>query len=281
MITPATCIPDITAIAAHYDDLDDLYRDIWGIDVHHGYWITGKESVTEAIANLTRLVAEKPAIRSGDRVCDIGCGYGGAACTLYRDYGADVTGLTISPKQYNHASAAANGNDRLTFVLVDGLQNKLPTESFDAVIAIESTEHIALKLRLIGEARRFMRRSAHFVIAAWLASGHPTAWQKKFLLEPICAEGLLPSLASAEEYLTMLAQCDFHDLEFTDLTDRVKKTWTICALRLIRRWLGDSALRRRLGDPQFTNRVFAKTIFRIRLAYEIGAMRYGIFSAVK
>ena len=281
MITPRTCIPDITAIAAHYDDLDDLYRDIWGTDVHHGYWITEKESVTQAVANLTRLVAEKAAIRSGDRVCDIGCGYGGSARTFHHDYGADVTGLTISRKQYNHASAAANDNDRLTFVLGDALQNSLPEESFDAVIAIESTEHIALKLQLISEARSLLRCGGHFVIAAWLASGHFSAWQRKYLLEPICAESLLPGLASAEEYRAMLAQCDFHDLEFTDLTDRVKKTWTICALRLIRRWLGDSALRRRLGNPQFTNRVFAKTIFRIRLAYEMGAMRYGIFSAVK
>lgn len=281
MITPTTCTPDITAIAAHYDDLDDLYRDIWGVDVHHGYWITGKESVTEAVANLTRVVAQKAAIRSGDRVCDIGCGYGGTARTLHGDYGADVTGLTISLKQYNHARAAANGSDQLTFVLVDALRNNLPAASFDAVIAIESTEHIALKLGLISEARRLVRCGGHFVIAAWLASADPAVWEKKWLLEPICAEGLLPSLASAEEYLAMFAQCDFHDLEFTDLTDKVKKTWTICALRLIRRWLADPALRRRLGDPQFTNRVFAKTIFRIRVAYETGAMRYGIFSAVK
>lgn len=281
MITPATSIPDIAAIAGHYDDLDDLYREIWGIDLHHGYWITGKESAPEAVANLTRLIAEKAAMRPGDRVCDIGCGYGGAARTFHRDYGADVTGLTISLKQYNHARAAANSNGRLTFVLVDALQNNLPAESFDAVIAIESTEHIALKLGLIGEARRLVRCGGRFVIAAWLASADPAAWQKKYLLEPICAEGLLPSLASAEEYLTMLAQRDFRDLEFTDLTDNVKRTWTICALRLIRRWLGDPALRRKLTDPQFTNRVFAKTIFRIRLAYETGAMRYGIFSAVK
>ena len=281
MITPATCIPEIAAIAAHYDDLDDLYRDIWGTDVHHGYWITGKESVTGAVANLTRLVAERAAVRSGDRVCAIGCGYGGTARTLHRDYGAEVTGLTISLKQYNYAAAAANGSGRLKFVLGDALQINLPAESFNAVIAIESTEHIALKLRVISEARRLVHCGGRFVLAAWLASAHPTAWQRKYLLEPICAEGLLPGLASAEEYLAMLAQCAFHDLEFTDLTKKVKRTWTISALRLIRRWLGDPALRRRLADPQFTNRVFAKTIFRIRLAYEIGAMRYGIFSAVK
>jgi hypothetical protein len=38
MITPAICIPDNAAIAAHCDDLDELYREIWATDVHHGYF---------------------------------------------------------------------------------------------------------------------------------------------------------------------------------------------------------------------------------------------------
>jgi tocopherol O-methyltransferase len=281
MITPAGCIPDNAAIAAHYDDLDELYREIWGTDVHHGYWITGKESAMEAVANLTRLVAEKAAIRSGDRVCDMGCGYGGGARMLNRDYGAEVTGFTISPKQFDHAKAAANGNEQLNFILVDALHNNLPAKSFDAVIAIESTEHVALKPRLISEARRLLRCGGHFVIAAWLANERATGWRKKYLLEPICAEGLLPNMGSADEYLEMLSQCGFRNIKLTDLTVKVKKTWTICALRLIRRIVADPALRRRLRDPRFTNRIFAKTIFRIRFAYETGAMRYGIFSAVK
>lgn len=281
MITPAGCIPDNAAIAAHYDDLDDLYREIWGTDVHHGYWITGKESAPEAAANLTRFIAEKAAIRPGNRVCDIGCGYGATARMLNVDYGAEVIGLTISTKQYDHAKAAANGNEQLNFILVDALQNNLPSKAFDAVIAIESTEHIAPMPRLMSEARRLLHDGGHFVIAAWLARDRPEHWQKKYLLEPICAEGLLPNMGSADEYLEMLSQCGFRNIKFTDLTVKVKKTWTICALRLIRRVVADPALRRRLRDSQFTNRVFAKTIFRIRLAYEMGAMRYGIFSAVK
>jgi len=165
--------------------------------------------------------------------------------------------------------------------LVDALQNNLPSKAFDAVIAIESTEHIAPMPRLIREARRLLHDGGHFVIAAWLARDRPEHWQKKYLLEPICAEGLLPNMGSADEYLEMLSRCGFRNIKFTDLTVKVKKTWTICALRLIRRVVADPALRRRLRDPRFTNGIFAKTIFRIRFAYETGAMRYGIFSAVK
>ncbi len=192
MITPVAYFPDLAAIAAHYDDLDDLYRAIWGTDVHHGYWITGKESAAQAAANLTRLVAERAAIRTGSRVCDLGCGYGATALALNRDYGAAVTGLTISNKQYQYAVGAAGNSSQLTFLLADALQNKLPAEAFDAVIAVESTEHIAAKPRLIREARRILRPGGRCVIVAWLTSDRPAHWQRRHLLEPICVEGRLP-----------------------------------------------------------------------------------------
>ena len=281
MITPATANPNLADIAAHYDDLDDLYRSIWGTNIHHGYWMTGRESSDEAVNNLTRLVAEHAAIRPGDRVCDVGCGYGATALALNRDFGAAVTGITISPKQYAYATRAASGNSNVNFMLGDALLNGLSAQIFDAVIAIESTEHIEVKAKLFSEARRILRSGGRLVVTAWLARERPARWTMKCLLEPICTEGRLPNMASAGEYRRMLEDAGFHDLKFTDLTRRVKKTWTVCALRFIKQVLLDPALRRRLRDPQFTNRVFAKTVFRIRLAYATGAMRYGLFSATK
>jgi cyclopropane fatty-acyl-phospholipid synthase-like methyltransferase len=281
VITPATANPNLADIAAHYDDLDDLYRSIWGTNIHHGYWMTGRESSDEAVNNLTRLVAEHAAIRPGDCVCDLGCGYGAAALALNRDHGATVTGITISAKQYAYATQAASGYTNVNFMLGDALLNGLPTETFDAVITIEGTEHIETKTKLFREARRILRAGGRFVVTAWLARERPATWEIKYLLEPICTEGRLPNLASTNEFRRMLEDAGFRQVEHLDLTRAVKKTWTFCALRLIKRFLRDPALRRRLCDPHFTNRVFAKTVFRIRLAYAIGAMRYGLFSATK
>jgi len=53
--------------------------------------------------------------------------------------------------------------------LGDALLNGLPAETFDAVIAIESTEHIAAKTKLFYEARRILRAGGRFVVTAWLA----------------------------------------------------------------------------------------------------------------
>jgi len=279
MIIPHSTLADVAAVAAHYDDLDDLYRAIWGANLHHGYWITGQESPAEAVDNLTHLVARLAASQAGHRICDIGCGYGGTALTLNRVYGAAVTGMTVSAKQFGQAVRAAADIDAVEFLLRDALQNGLESQSYDAVIAIESSEHIADKAKLCAEAYRIMRPNGRYVIAAWLACERPKDWQKRFLLEPICAEGRLPSMASVTEYRAMIESAGFRDLEFLDLSREVKKTWTVCALRVIKKLLTDSSFRARILDPGFTNRVFAKTIFRIRLAYATGAMRYGIFSA--
>jgi len=281
MITPRSGNADIAAVAAHYDDLDDLYRAIWGSHLHHGYWITGKESADDAVLNLIHLIARLALIRTGDRVCDIGCGYGATALTLNHVYGARVIGLTVSPKQHRRAEAAAAGNLAVSFLLRDALENGLNTDAYDTVIAIESTEHVADKARVFTEARRILRPGGRCVIAAWLTCEQPRQWQARYLLEPICSEGRLPSMASASEYRKMIEHAGLQNVEFLDLTRDVKITWTICAQRVIKLLCTDPSFRKRLRDRDFANRVFAKTIFRIRLAYEIGAMRYGVFSAVK
>jgi tocopherol O-methyltransferase len=249
--------------------------------VHHGYWITGTEDVDEAVLNLTRMIATRAGATAGARVCDLGCGYGATALVLARDYGAEVTGITVSRKQFEVARAASHGTLECTFILGDALQNGLPAAHFDSVIAIESSEHMADKPRFFGEARRLLRAGGRVAIAAWLAREHLTPAERKYLLEPICVEGRLPSLASATEYQEMLAAAGFRDLEYSDLTAGVRQTWGICTRRFIRKSIKNRSFRRQWLDPALGSRIFARTIFRIWLAYRIGSMRYGIFSAIK
>lgn len=281
MIVPRAGISDPAAVAAHYDELDDLYRSLWGTNLHHGYWISGTESAEEAVANLTRLVAEHAGMKMGDRVCDLGCGYGGAALMWNRDYGANVTGITIAEKQWRYAESAACDNSQLQFIRGDVSENGLASESFDIVTAMESSEHMPDKAQFFAEAHRLLRRGGRCVIVAWLTREHPHCWESIYLLDPICREGRLPSMASAAEYREFLENTGFRELTFLDLTHRVKRTWNICALRVIGRFFRDSSFRRILADQRFENRIFAKTVFRIWLAYQTGAMRFGLFAARK
>jgi cyclopropane fatty-acyl-phospholipid synthase-like methyltransferase len=272
---------DATSVAAHYDELDDLYRSIWGNHIHHGCWITGKETTEQAVLNLTHLIAREAQLKPGDRVCDIGCGYGASALVFARQYEAEVLGLTVSKKQYEIAKAGSVATAKVDFLLLDGLNNLLPAESFDTVVSIESSEHMQDKSKFFAEAFRLLRPGGRLAVAAWLTCKCPNYWESKYLLEPICAEGRLPSLASASEYQTMLAQSGFSEIKYHDLTRQVRQTWSVCALRLLHKILREPGLRQRLLDPEFPNRVFAKTVFRIWLAYKTASMCYGIFAARK
>ena len=87
------------AVRSHYDDLDWIYREIWGLHVHHGLWQTGKESPEAAVETLVERVVADLDVRPGQRICDIGCGYGASANYLAERHGMEVTGLTISSVQ--------------------------------------------------------------------------------------------------------------------------------------------------------------------------------------
>src|SRR5438270_10476480 len=91
------------AVAEHYQDLDRIYREVWGEHVHHGLWRTGRESPAEATEQLVELVAAEAGVGPGSAAVDIGCGYGATARALAARHGARVTGLTITPAQYKYA----------------------------------------------------------------------------------------------------------------------------------------------------------------------------------
>lgn len=281
MIVPRGEVADAAAVAAHYDELDDFYRELWGTSLHHGYWITGNESPEEAVANLTRLVAEKAGLRAGDQVCDLGCGYGAAGALWQREFGVAVTGITISAKQFRYGRSAVAPRAPVRLIHGDALRSELPAAAFDVVTAIESSEHMPDKKKFFAEAYRLLRPGGRCVVAAWLTRERPNAWESRFLLDPICREGRLPSMGSAAEYLGLLAAAGFRDARSWDLTRRVKKTWSVCARRVVARLLDDPAFRHVLLDRQFANRIFAATVFRIWLAYRTGSMRFGLFRAVK
>jgi tocopherol O-methyltransferase len=273
--------PDPAAVAAHYDDLDVFYRDVWGEHVHHGYWASGREPPGEAAAALVHRVARAAGLAPGDRVCDVGCGYGGTARLLAGHYQADVTGVTISRAQFEYAQRQPVRSGRVRFRLEDWLDNTLPADSYDVVLAIESTEHMPSLARFLSECRRVLKPGGRLVICAWLSREHPSRRQVRHLLEPICREGRLVRLGTRREYADDIEEAGLRLDAYEDITRRVRKTWVICARRLLGRLLGDRRYRRFLFDRAQPNRVFALTLIRLLLAFYSGALRYCIFTAGK
>lgn len=273
--------PERTAVAHHYDELDAFYRELWGEDLHHGLWLRGNETPAEATANLTRVVAARARIGPGDRVCDVGCGYGGSSRWFAEHLGARVVGITVSEAQRRHLAGRRGGPGAPRYVLGDWADNPFTSAGFDAVVAIESLSHMSDPRSFFAECRRVLRPGGRLVIAAWLAAENPSPWRIRYLLRPICTEGRLHGLGSRTEHRRFLQEAGLRADGFEDLSKRVRRTWTVCARRAVVRLLHDPDARRYLRDPERTERGFARALVRIGVAYRLGALRYGLFTATR
>ena len=264
-------------VADHYDELDPIYRAIWGENVHHGLWRTGRESPTEAVEALSDHVGALLGL--GDdtpprKLIDIGCGYGATARRFAARHGASVTGYTLSSEQAGHGGASPG----IDIHVGDWLHNDLPDGIADGAYAIESSEHMADKAGFFAQAFRVLKPGGRLVVCVWLADEDAGPWAIRHLLEPICREGRLASMGTRGEYELWARQAGFTLLSYEDVSRQVRRTWTICAGRFTRRLLTDPAYMRLVASPRTRNRIFALSLPRLILAYRTGAMRYGVFA---
>jgi cyclopropane-fatty-acyl-phospholipid synthase len=101
-------------------------------------------TLEEAQAAKKHHIARKLLIEPGMRVLDIGCGWGGMGLTLARDFGARVTGVTLSREQHEMANARAEKEglaDKVRFELMDYRDVK---GRFDRIVSIGMFEHVGV-----------------------------------------------------------------------------------------------------------------------------------------
>lgn len=280
MIVPRE-VQTSAAVAEHYDELDPFYREIWGEHVHHGLWKSGRETTEEAVEALIAHLAGSLNLQPGQHVCDVGCGYGATAEWLAQHHQVRVTGVTLSSAQLQQAQVRSATSTLLHFSRQDWLENAFGDETFDHVIAIESSEHMPDKQRFIDEAYRTLRPGGRFAVYAWLARDGTRQWEENYLLEPICREGRLPGMGSEAEYRAWASHAGFVVDGFEDLSARVRRTWALCTGRVAKKLLTHPRYRRYLLDARAKNRIFALSVPRIWIAYLTGSMRYGLLTAHK
>ncbi|MBS0560381.1 MAG: class I SAM-dependent methyltransferase [Proteobacteria bacterium] len=134
-------------VAHHYDLNGRLYSLFLDRDRQYScaYFPRGNETLEQAQAAKKRHIAAKLCLdRPGLEVLDIGSGWGGMALTLARDFGARVTGITLSQEQLAEARAraAAEGlQDRVTFELMD---YRAVQKKFDRIVSVGMFEHVGV-----------------------------------------------------------------------------------------------------------------------------------------
>jgi len=210
-------------------------------------------------------------------LADVGCGYGGTARLAAEAYGADVVGFTVSKAQKRYADRQVVSRGSVEIRMQDWMRADVPEASFEAILSLESIEHMASRPGFLVGVRRALRPDGRFVLNTWLAADRPSRLSRRHLLGPISVEGRQAPLITTGTLQQLLESSGFSVVRASDLTHEVSKTWSVIILRILLRTLTKPRYWRLLMDSKASDRIFALTACRIWAAYRSGAMRYASF----
>ncbi len=222
------------AVERYYDTTVDLYEQMWGQHVHHGYWNPGESPAAdgadrhEAQDRLVHRLADFGPITPGSRVLDVGCGIGGPALYLAGDLGCTVTGVTLSAAQAARAQEKADAaglGERAEFHHLDGLATGLPDASFEAVWALESLMHIADRPAFFAEMKRLLRPGGVLVVGTWAVRDGALTTDEQHLVDLILKHQVMPSFTSLPGHARLAEAAGYTDVAVEDWSAAVAGSW--------------------------------------------------------
>ncbi len=131
-------------VAHHYDLNESLFRLFLDQDMQYSaaYFMSPDDDLETAQEQKKRHLAAKLLLEPGQQVLDIGSGWGGLGLFLAREYGVDVTGLTLSKEQHAVATQRAREmglQDMVRFALRDYREE---TGTYDRIVSVGMFEHV-------------------------------------------------------------------------------------------------------------------------------------------
>ena len=178
---------------AHYDLGNDLYEAMLDKRMVYtcGYWKEVK-TLDEAQEAKLDLVCKKIGLKKGDRVLDIGCGWGSFAKYAAEKYGASVVGITVSKEQAELARERCKGLP----IEIRVQDYREVNEKFDHIISLGMVEHVGYKnyKEYFEMAHRCLADNGFFLlhtIGGNLSLRSSEPWANKYIFP----DGMIPSIA--------------------------------------------------------------------------------------
>lgn len=210
-------------VAHHYDLSDTLYELFLDADRQYScaYFTSPNDTLEHAQEQKKRHIAAKLLLRPGQRVLDIGSGWGGLALHLARAADVDVTGVTLSTEQHRYASRRADEaglKDRVRFLLRD---YRHVNRHYDRVVSVGMFEHVG-----VGHYREYFEKVRDLLAEDGIAlihtigradgAGAANAWIRKYIFPggytPALSE-IVPAIERAGLHITDIEVLRLHYAE--------------------------------------------------------------------
>jgi cyclopropane-fatty-acyl-phospholipid synthase len=202
-------------VVHHYDIGNDLYRLFLDPDLQYScaYFTDPSNSIEQAQHDKKAHIASKLHLKPGQRVLELGCGWGGLALYLNRVADVDVLGVTLSKEQLALArqrAEEAGVADRVKFELADWRD---VTGTFDRVVSIGMFEHLgtAFFRTFFEQVRERLAPDGVALIHTMGRMGKPGTTDR-FMQKYIFPGGYLPALSeivsASEREKLIMADCE-------------------------------------------------------------------------
>ena len=227
-------------IGEFYDASSALWEKIWGEHMHHGYYgrngkykIERRQAQIELIEELLWWGGITPK-NAPQNILDVGCGIGGSSLYLADKFAAEVTGITLSPRQVSRArerAISAGLEESVEFQLANALKMPFADNSFDLVWSLESGEHMPDKAQFLAECYRVLKPGGKLLLATWChretkITGNLTTSEIRHLKE-IYRVYCLPYVITLSEYIAIAKQCGLQKIESDDWSISVAPFWDV------------------------------------------------------
>ncbi|MET9347155.1 cyclopropane-fatty-acyl-phospholipid synthase family protein [Streptomyces termitum] len=226
---------DKRAISHHYDVGNDFYSLVLGPSMVYScaYWTDGG-TLEEAQRDKLDLVARKLRLEEGDRLLDVGCGWGSMAIHAAREYGARVVGITLSREQaaFARKRVAEEGlTDRVEIRVQD--YRDVPDGPYDAISSIGMAEHVgAVRYREYADLLYGLLKPGGRLLNHQI-SRRPEPDEEAYRIDPFIDAYVFPDgeLAPMGSTLTILEEAGFEVRDVEALREHYALT--------LRRWVAN------------------------------------------
>lgn len=195
--------------------------------IHYGFWINGVKSLRNALLKENEILAEISNISDKDIVLDAGCGVGGSAIYLAKNYGCKVVGITISEKQCNTANSAAFNHgvsDLVSFFIKDYHKTDFLNDSFNVIWFVESFCYAYNRNQLIKEVFRLLKPGGRLVIVDGFLNKTKFTNKEKEIMKNMLCNWAINELCENKMTIDIIKDAGFNNIQSTNYTDIIYKS---------------------------------------------------------